>query len=312
MLTDPVASRARQHATATDRTPDSEGPRPRRSAPSSRAALDVPREANPVADVKRAARSLGQRDERRPAVHTREQRLDREEVRPRRGAGDLPYVPFVPDGSPLDRHLDGARDRRRHGARPAPAAERVPDEVKRAVQAAGGIARGIATAGSGPAASVARALKVGPAPVAAIINGGFAVHDTIREFQRSGLSQETVRTAAGGIGGVAGAFKGGALGATFGAAVGGPVGAVIGGAGGALIGGFVGSRLGQGAVDAVAGAARAIGDVGGRALDTARDVAGDVADTVSDAADAVGDAAGDAADAVADAVGGAIDSITPW
>jgi hypothetical protein len=191
----------------------------------------------------------------------------------------------------------------------------VPIEVKRAVQAAGGIVRGIATPGSGPAQAFARGFRFRGIPGAAIINGAFAVHDTIREFQRSGLSQDTVRTAARGAGGVLGAFKGGALGATYGAAVGGPVGAVIGGAAGALIGGFAGSKFGEGAVDAIYGAAGVVRHAAGKVAD----VASDVADTVGDAAHDVADAAGDVASGIAhgvgdaaDAVGGAIDSITPW
>jgi hypothetical protein len=135
----------------------------------------------------------------------------------------------------------------------------VPDAIRRGVQALGGALRGLGAAG-GAGSSVAGALTIKGIPGATIVSGGLAAYDTFREFERSGFSRETARTAAGGIGGVAGAYQGGIIGASFGAA-GGPVGAVVGGAAGALIGGFVGSKVGQGAVDAVAGAAGVVRDV---------------------------------------------------
>jgi hypothetical protein len=216
---------------------------------------------------------------------------------------------------PLQRIDEPNGGARRVHARPA-TADHVPTEFKRIVQGAGGVIRGIAVGGSEGASGIARSFpfKVKGVPGAAIVSGGIAAYDTYREFQRSGFSRKTARTAAGGVGGVAGAWQGGAIGASIGAA-GGPVGAVVGGAAGALIGGFVGSKIGQGTVDAIAGALPHIGHAAKAVTGAVGDAAGAVGDVVGDAADAVGDAAdavGDAADDVKDAVGGAIDKITPW
>ncbi|MCW2920139.1 MAG: hypothetical protein JWL76_13 [Thermoleophilia bacterium] len=279
------------------------------------------------------------------------------------------YTPFVPDGSPLDilleqrgRNVIGGRPAGANGATranvtsdgDAPPADRAPDELRKVLQGIGGAARGVATAGSGIAQTIARGapFKIGRVPGAAILTGGLALYDTVQEFRRSGFSDATARTAAGGIGGVAGAFKGGAIGASIGA-FGGPIGAVVGGAAGAIIGGIAGSSVGQGVADGFAAAREVIrnadidnvGDVFEVAGEAARegakafgstawsgissqvsDIAGGIAHGVGWIADTVGDAAEEVADTVSDAVdtvtdvagdvadvaGDVLDSITPW
>ena len=262
-----------------------------------------------------------------------------------RGSSDgsnLPdYIPFVPAGSPLDVRLKqrgpdvvGGRGNgapraaaRNAGDGDAPPADKAPDELRKVIQGIGGAARGVATAGSGIAQTIARGapFKFGKIPGAPILTGALALYDTAREFQRSGFSDATGRTAAGGIGGVAGAFKGGAIGATIGA-FGGPVGAVVGGAAGAIIGGIAGSSVGQGVADGFFAARDVIrnaevhnvGDffqVGGEAAWEGAKAFGSTAWTgisgqFSDIAGGIADGAGWVADRVGDVAGGVVDTVS--
>lgn len=217
-----------------------------------------------------------------------------------------------------------AKAKRRRGhvhANGSGRAPRVPDRAKQGVQAAGGAARGVAKAGSPAARAVVgkAPFKFGRVPGAPLVTSAFALHDTIREFQRSGLSHRTGRTAAGGVGGVAGAFKGAALGATIGA-FGGPVGAIAGGAIGGVVGGIAGSAVGAGIADGVKAARDVIrrtkidsvDDVfttGGRAAwagvnTLGRSAASGVVSSVRDLGGSIGN--------VADKAEKALDKITPW